>query len=378
MYTLWGSAHSLYTGKMRSYLIKKGLPYQERNPSDPDFGMRVLPQVGHMVIPIVETPAGDILQDSGDIIDHLEARHAEPLLDPATPVQQVVSALFDGVGSEYLMPLAMHYRWTYRADQEEFLQAEFGRAAIAGQSRADRRAMAGQLMNLFASFLPNLGVFPETVAALEAPYMEWLDALDEHFQHHPYLLGGRPCRGDFGMMASLYAHLGRDPVPAGLMKKKAPNLYRWTERMNLGVIPDGEYPGYGTGYLAEDAIPETLEAVLKLVFRDWTPGLAADIAAFNAWAAEHQSGDTVSQDGERRVHPTLGAVSYPFHGVTMTRGSAPHAVWMFGAAQAKAQALGGADAARFEALLARTGGAEMFGFAIHAGMARANNVLVLA
>lgn len=377
-YTLWGSAHSLYSGKMRSYLIKKGLPYQERNPSDPEFGMRVLPVVGHMVIPVVETPAGDILQDSGDIIDHLEARHATPVLDPETPVQKAISALFDGVGSEYLMPLAMHYRWTYRADQEAFLQAEFGRAAIAGQSRADRRMMAGNVMNLFASFLPNLGVFPETVPALQAAYMDWLDALDEHFQHHPYLLGGRPCRGDFGMMASLYAHLGRDPVPAGLMKSKAPNLYRWTERMNLHIIPDGEYPGYGTDYLADDAIPETLDAVLNLVFRDWTPGLAADVAAYNAWAATHQSGDIVSQDGERRVHPTLGPVSYPFHGVEMKRGSAPHAVWMFATAQAQAKMMPEAEAQRFEALLARTGGKDMFALTIEKPMVRANNVLVLA
>ncbi len=377
-YTLWGAAHSLYSGKMRSYLIKKGLPYQERYPSDPDFGARILPVVGHFVVPVVETPAGDILQDSGDIIEYLEARHAAPVLDPVTPVQRLVSTLFDGVGSEYFMPLAMHYRWTYRADQEGFLQAEFGRAAIAGQSRADRREMAGNLMNFFASFLPNLGVFPETAPALETAYMDWLDALDEHFQHHPYLLGGRPCRGDFGMMASFYAHLGRDPVPADLMKKKAPNLYRWTERMNLAVIEDGEYPGYGTDYMADDAIPETLEAVLKLVFRDWTPGLAADIAIFNAWAKDHQSGDVVSEDGERRVHPSLGQVSYPFHGVDMKRGSAPHAVWMFAAAQAQAKAMSAEASARFNALLERTGGRQMFSLTIDKAMARANNVLVLA
>lgn len=138
-YILWGSPHSLYTGKLRSYLIKKGLPFQERVPAHPDFGTRVLPAVGHMVIPVLETPSGDILQDTGDIIDHLEALHAEPVLDPSTPVQRLVSTLFDAVGSEYLLPLAMHYRWTYRADQDAFLQAEFGRTMVAGNSREERR-----------------------------------------------------------------------------------------------------------------------------------------------------------------------------------------------------------------------------------------------
>ena len=377
-YTLWGSAHSLYSGKLRSYLIKKGLPYQERFPSDPDFAARILPVVRHMVIPVLETPAGDILQDSGDIIDYLEARHATPILDPVTPVQKIISALFDAVGSEYLMPLAMHYRWSYRADQATFLEAEFGRAVVAGHSRAERRQTAGAVMNLFASFLPNLGVFPETIEALETSYADWLDALDEHFQHHPYLLGGRPCRGDFGMMASLYAHLGRDPVPAGLMKAKAPNLYRWTERMNLATIPDGEYPGYGEDYVADDAVPPSLEAVLALVFRDWTPGLSADVACFNDWAKDRAAGEVVCLDGERRVHPTLGPVDYAFHGATMRRGSAPHAVWMAAAPQKAARGLSNADAQRFGELLTRTDGQAFFDLAPARDMIRKDNVLVLA
>ena len=377
-YIMWGSAHSLYSGKLRSYLIKKGVPYQERNPSDPEFAARVLPQVGHMVIPVLETPSGEVLQDSGDIIDTLEARHASSILDPETPVQKAISALFDGVGSEYLMPLAMHYRWSYRAEQETFLQAEFGRAMVAGQSREVRREMAKAVMDIFAGFLPNLGVFPETAQALETSYFDWLDALDAHFQQHPYLLGGRPCRGDFGMMASLYAHLARDPVPASLMKAKAPNLFRWTERMNLAVIPDGEYPGYGDDYAPDDSIPESLEAVLSLVFRDWAPGLSADVDCFNQWAASRSSGDIVSVDGTRRVHPSIGAVHYPFHGVEMKRGSAPHAVWMFARSQELAKAMPDAAQARFAALLGRTGGSDMYSLIIGARMERQNNVLVLA
>jgi len=377
-YIMWGSAHSLYSGKLRSYLIKKGVPYQERNPSDPEFAARVLPQVGHMVIPVLETPSGEILQDSGDIIDTLDARHAVPRLDPETPVQRAISALFDGVGSEYLMPLAMHYRWSFRAEQETFLQAEFGRAMVAGQSRETRREMAKAVMDVFAGFLPNLGVFPQTAKALETSYLDWLDALDSHFQHHPYLLGGRPCRGDFGMMASLYAHLARDPVPTSLMKAKAPNLFRWTERMNLAVIQDGEYPGYGDDYAPDDSIPESLEAVLSLVFRDWAPGLSADLDCFNQWASARSAGDIVSIDGRRRVHPSVGEVCYPFHGVEMRRASAPHSVWMFARSQELAKAMPDAAQASFAALLARTGGTDMYNLSISARIERRNNVLVLA
>ncbi len=377
-YILWGSPHSLYTGKLRSYLIKKGLPFQECVPANPDFAARILPAIKHFVVPALETPAGDVLQDSGDIIDHLEACHASPVLDPVTPVQRVVSALFDAVGSEYLLPLAMHYRWTYRADQEAFLQAEFGRTMVAGHSRAERRTMAAGMMDFFAGFLPNLGVLPETVGALESAYADWLDALDEHFQYHPYLLGGRPCRGDFGMMASLFAHLGRDPVPAGLMKRKAPNLFRWTERMNESAVRDGEFAGYGDDYAPDDAIPDTLVAVLSLVFRDWTPGLSADVDCFNAWAADKASGDIVSRDGQRQVHPNVGPVSYPFHGVEMKRGSAPHALWMFSAVLDRARGLDPASAGRLAELLKATGGEAAFALSPDRRMERRDNVLVLA
>jgi glutathione S-transferase len=375
IYTLWGSAHSLYSGKARSYLIKKGLPFRERYPSDPEFGSRILPAVGHFVVPVLETDKGEIIQDSGDIIDFLEQRHAEPLLEPQSPVHQWVSLIFDAFGSEYLLPLAMHYRWSYRSEQETFLRAEFGRALAAGVDRTARREAAAQTMTFFAGFLPNLGVVPEVFAAMEDSYLALIDALDNHFQHHPYLLGGRPCRGDFGMMAPLFAHLGRDPVPAMLMKTRAPNLYRWTERMNAALISDGEYPGYGEEYCDENIVPESLIAVLKIVFADWTPGLKADADCFNAWAAHKQSGDLVSQSGQPQVHPNVGKVEYPWRGVTMKRGSAPHMLWMF----ARAQDLGVHSASeQLNRLVEHVGGQEAMAIRLTKRIVRAKNMLVLA
>ena len=109
-------------------------------------GSRILPAVGHFVVPVLETDNGEIIQDSGDIIDFLEQRHAEPLLEPQSPVQQWVSLIFDAFGSEYLLPLAMHYRWSYRDEQETFLRAEFGRAMVAGTDRSARREAAADAL----------------------------------------------------------------------------------------------------------------------------------------------------------------------------------------------------------------------------------------
>ena len=380
-FTLWGVQHSLYTGKVRAYLIKKGVPYREVYPSHPDFQARIVPAVKSLVVPVLETPEGEILQDTTDITDRLEARFPGPQMEPETPVQHAVSLLLDAFGSEYMLPLAMHYRWSYRSEQEHFLRAEFGRAIHRGPDRAARLMMGEQFMAYFGSFLPGLGVTAETIPALEASYLDLIDALDVHFQSHPYLLGGRPSLADFGFIAPFFAHLGRDPVPASLMKTRAPNLYRWTERMNTAGIADGEFTDYPERYAADDAVLETLEAVLKLIFKDWTPGLNAEAACFNAWVqgeSAKPAGQLVSADGSRKVHPTLGPIAYPWRGITMQRLSAPHMLWLFSRAADFARGLEDDARDRFASLLARTGGGETMALRLSRAMKREDYALVLA
>ncbi|MEN9719242.1 MAG: hypothetical protein RIQ99_2120, partial [Pseudomonadota bacterium] len=198
-YTLWGTPHSLFTGKVRSYLIKKQAPFDEVPASDPRFLSEVIAQVGHMVIPVVETPDGTLLQDSTAIIEHCEAVLDGPSFQPEGPTQNVIAQIIDAFGSNYLTPLAMHYRWTYRDRQDLFLQAEFARAIPTSIPYENRLATAAMLMEKFAGFLPNLGVTSITIPAMEDSYRELLAALETHFRAHPYLLGGRPSVADFGL-----------------------------------------------------------------------------------------------------------------------------------------------------------------------------------
>lgn len=379
-HVLWGTPHSLYTGKARSYLIKKQIPFAERIPGDPHFLGDIVPAIGHMVVPVLEAATGELVQDTSAIIDHLEARHPEPVLTPSGGVQRVVAAFLDAFGSNYLLPLAMHYRWTYRAEQELFLQAEFARAVPPGMPYDQRLMMAGAFMDRFSGFLPNLGVTPAVIPAMEASYLELLAVLEAHFRLHPYLLGGRPSLADFGLIAPLYAHLARDPVPAQLMRTQAPNVARWTERMNNPAIPDSDYADTSGTFPADDAIPESLEAVLRLAFAQWGPGLAADAAQFDRWLeslGDAPSGTLVSHDGQRQVHPHVGRVSYAWRGVTMERASQPHSLWHLARAQTLAKALPAAEAAPLAALLERTGGTAVMAIRTARAIARVENVLVL-
>ena len=379
-YVLWGSQHSYYTGKIRSYLVKKGVPFRELTPSHPEFDKRIVPAIRHMVVPVMETPDGRVIQDTTDMIEHLEREFPQPILVPESPLQKAVAWLLGAYGSEGLLQPGMHYRWSYRAMQESFLQAEFGRVRYAGPDRAIRNDAGRQLMDYFNGLLPVLGVTEATIPTVEAAYLELLDALDQHFQQWPYLLGGRPSIADFGLMAPLFAHLGRDPVPATLMKNRAQNVYRWTERMNVPAIVDMEFPGCPEDYLEGDSIPDSLEPVLKLVFQDWGPQLLADAAHYNAWVGADPSmpaGTLVSASGERLVHPTLGFVDYQWRGCAIHRASSMHGLWHFDKAVAHARSLQGDARSRFDSLVRRAGGEAVMGIRLARAMKREDYVLVL-
>ena len=379
--TLWGTPHSLDTGKVRSYLLKKRLPFRELILANPRFTSHVMPAVRLMVAPVLELPDGELIQDSTVIIEALEARFPENPMVPNTPLQACVAHLLDAFGTEGLLAPAMHYRWSYRAQQEQFLCAEFGRAVHSGPNREERIAAGAALMNYFSGFLPALGVTSDSIPAIEAAYEELLDLLDVHFQHYPYLLGGRPSIADFGFMAPLYAHLARDPYPATLMKMRAPNVFRWTERMNLANIADGEFPDCAETYLADDAMPATLTPVLALLFRDWGNQLLADAALFNQWIGSspaRPAGHLVDVDGERKVHPSLGIVESDLRGCKVSRASAPHGLWLFAKAQAAATALDGSARERFVELLRQTNGEQVMAIRLERAMKREDYVLVLS
>jgi glutathione S-transferase len=379
-YILWGGPLSLYTGKARSYLVKKGIPFRERFPSDPRFGTHVRTTLGLSVVPVVETPDGVLLQDTTEIIEHFERALPQRPLVPQSPLQRVVAWLLSAFGTEALLVAAMHYRWSYREQQETFLRAEFGRIAYSGPDREAQRQAGRRAMDYFSGFLGPLGVSAGTIPAIEAAYRDLLQALDEHFQQHPYLFGGRPSIADFGLMAPLYAHLARDPVPSNLMKTTAPNVFRWTERMNVADDFDGEFADRADLYLADDAIPQSLFPVLELVFRDWTPELAANAALYNGWVAANPglpAGHLLSATGGRQVHPTLGPVEFEWRGCTMRRMSAVQSLWHFEKAASLARELTGEARRRCDELVRRTGGESAMAIRPARPIRRENYVLVL-
>ncbi|MFK7863791.1 MAG: glutathione S-transferase family protein [Pseudohongiellaceae bacterium] len=313
---LYGSPLSLFTGRARSYLIKAGIAYRETTPTSEHFKNQILPKMGgRQSIPVVETETGEVIRDGAAIIDFYET-FSNKRFSPSSPKQKILSLLFDAIGCEGLLRPAMHYRWNFPDKNLDFLQFHFETFI---PKELDRASLASKRMDQMRGAGRAFGVLPESFQLVENLYEELLVKLDQHFSETPYLLGNKPSIGDFGMIAPLYGHLGRDPAPLELMQTKAIRVFRWVERMNRPDADIGEFDDQREEYLRDDHIPDSLIDVLKHLAIDFVPETKAACSTINRWLSEQpdlQSG-TVAERGvgtaEFEVRGTqLNALAQPY------------------------------------------------------------------
>src|SRR5260370_34957270 len=69
-----------------------------------------------------------------------------------------------------------------------------------------------------------------TAPQIEAGFLEMLGLLDNHLASRPYLFGGRPAFGDFGLWGQIY-QMWRDPTAGALIESGAPHWVRWGHRL---------------------------------------------------------------------------------------------------------------------------------------------------
>lgn len=305
---LYGIPHSLYTGKARSYLIKAGIPHQEQTPITPHYNNEVLPKAGgRRGFPTLELSNGDVIRDGTAIIDHFEGESGSTF-SPSGFKQNFVSRLLDVIGMEGLLRPAMHYRWNY-PENLPLLTHHFRMVFPPGDIREE---MTEKAMNAMRFAGQNFGAIPETLPLVEELYLELVTKLREHFASYPYFLGFKPSIGDFGMIAPLFAHLGRDPAPLKIMQEQAVELLRWVERMNRPGFDQPEFVGQGEEYLENDEIPGTLIEVLKVIAEDFMPETRAAAEFINQWLAG-QNEMTPGTTAERAV----GAAEFQVRGQTI-------------------------------------------------------------
>lgn len=322
-YYLYGMSASLFTGKVRAYLIHHGIPFVERGAGHPTFTQEIVPQIGRWIIPVLVTPDGEIIQDGTDIIDHLDAKGlSRHPLHPEDPVLQAVAHVFELFGGEGLLRPAMHYRWSFDTDNLDFMRINFAEAFPPGLTAQQQSAMfdhsSGRMRKAGAAF----GVSAETTTAIEASYAEFLSLLEAHLSGTYFLLGGHPTLGDYGLMNGLYAHLSRDPHPSLIMKRDAPHVFAWTERMNR--LPRDEHHLADAPEGLFDDVPDTLFALMRFISDDFLPEVTAHTQFINDWLADH---DNVSDAPMERG---LGMAKFEWRGQMIKTLVMPYRSWMIG------------------------------------------------
>jgi glutathione S-transferase len=321
---LWGANWSLYTAKVRPYLIKKGIGYVELNPSHPHFKECVLPQVGHFTVPVLELPDGKIVADSLEIMECLEPRFPDLPMLPEDKALSALAHLIHSYGSEGLTKPAMYLRWNTTFENRMFARNEFSRSQ---ETRVEREASNNKEGDAFAvsmrAYLPVLGIglSHDVDVAIETSIEKLYDILNAHFLDYPYILGGVPSLADYGMMGALYAHHGRDVSSGNAMKVRAPALYRWIETMGRAPVVDPEVWHVPQEFFSVDDLPDTLIAFLTLIAEDYVPEISATVDLYHQWLDSDQraAGAICDVEGKKRNHQVLGEIEHVQRGVTIKR-----------------------------------------------------------
>tara|TARA_R110000787_G_scaffold170459_1_gene283158 strand:- start:1214 stop:2335 length:1122 start_codon:yes stop_codon:yes gene_type:complete len=360
-YVLYGSEVSLFSGKARAYLRWRGADFEERLATRDVYQNVIMPKVGWPVIPVVEMAGGEVVQDTTDIIETIEAVTSDgPRAIPSGPVQQVVSRLFDLYADEWLVIPAMHYRWNYN---EDWIYGEFGRTSAPDVPAPEQYAIGKKNGERFKGAVPMLGVSEETIPGVEAAYEAFLKDMTEHLRHHAYLLGGRPSLGDFALNGPLYAHLLRDPESGRIMERLAPAVADYVRRVQAGEAGDGDL-------LADDAVPATLEPILSRQMTEQMPALVKTAALFGEWAGSASAGADVPRG--------LGKITFEMGGFEGDCAARTFPLWRLQAVTDAIDAMDADARARLETLLDRVGGSPLMEFRLPARLVRRDCRLKLA
>ena len=274
-FVILGRQESGYSLKVRSAMRYKGFPHEWL---DRCLGTEKLFQAHAKVqlIPLVFMPDGAAIQDSTPIIELLEEKEPEPSLHPGEPALRFLSILLEEYGDEWANKLMFQYRWGYAADQKARSRT-LARGMMDGHPV---RFLAPVLVPIAARLtvrrmVPRMafaGANENNAPLLVASFRNLVKMLDRHLSSRPYIFGGRPAFGDFGVWGQLYQAF-IDPTCGAHIRATAPSLCGWLDRM-LDPKPDGPF----------ETLDRLAETLMPIFSAEGGPRfLAWDAANARAW-----------------------------------------------------------------------------------------------
>jgi hypothetical protein len=125
-----------------------------------------------------------------------------------------------------------------------------------------------------------VGCTDENRPVVEASYERLLDLLDALLHEHPFLLGHRPGRGDFGLYGQLRQLVMFDPVSARVAIQRSARTVNWVDRVDdLSWWPVTDET---EGWCDSTTVPAATRSLLGEIGRTYVPFMLANAAALQA------------------------------------------------------------------------------------------------
>jgi glutathione S-transferase len=254
------------------------------------------------IVPLVVTPDGKGMQDSTPIMDAMEDLFPDPSTHPSDPISKFVSLLLEEFGDEWGNKWMFHLRW---AREEDRLSAA-GRIASTMAPKGDeeaRLAVRAKVIERMTGRVYFVGSNEVTAPQIEQSFQDSLALLESHLADRPYLFGGRPAYGDFGLWGQIY-NAWTDPTAGAWIGASAPNVLDWIHRM-LNPRAEGEFESWKS---IEPTLAPFLDKQVGALFCPWTVANAKAMAAGEDEFSVELAGQTFTQQPQKYHAKSLLAI----------------------------------------------------------------------
>jgi len=272
VYRIYGVELSPFSVKIRSYFRYKQIPHRwivRDSETMADYQKYAkIP-----IIPLVVTPDETGLQDSTPIMEQMDGLFPEPSIHPSDPVGAFVSLLLEEFGDEWGNKWMFHLRWAREEDQLSAAGRIAATMAPKGNEEA-RIAVRAKVIERMADRVWFVGSNEVTAPQIESGFRGALAQLDDHLATRPYLFGGRPAYGDFGLWGQIY-NAWTDPTGGAWIESASPNVLDWLHRMT-NPTAEGDFESWSR---LEATLAPFLSDQVGALFCPWTEANAAAMAS---------------------------------------------------------------------------------------------------
>lgn len=327
-WTFYAAPMSYFSAKVRPALQYKKIEFAEVWPTR-EVQREIHEKTGLRFIPVIETDAGEVLQDSPRMLERLEELQPNPPILPEDPAVRIVAELLQDFFDDVLVAQALHWRWSF-PEQRQWVEADWEQ--VFGP-------LATKLAAQMHGALALVGVTDRTSQATTDWFLRFLDLLTEHFSSSRFLLGDCITIADYALYGAFFPHFARDPVPARVVRERAPLVMAWIHEVSAAAPP--------APWAGPPEVRETLLPILAEAGKVFVP----QVLAVGRFVTEAVSTMPVGEDAPR----VLGIVEQDVFGVKESRIASAYPVWRHQRTARRYAAMAGDEKAVVDEILAPTG-----------------------